>query len=356
MNRSALQMTALFLCFSAASISAEWGDFKHDYLLPEEREGRFHIFGHFSGSWDVEERDDGDSTGIEWRNSFGDRSHGALWLAGSPSTRISYFAEGIYELDEGAFRANQVRSDFRVFPRALSFRFGRFYFPFGIEMRGASSRVNRFSSRPTNRTRTATGIGVYGDLLLENLNYFLAVANRYPGAIADSLNGLDLSSEGGDENAHKAWGGRLALSPRQGVELGFSYAWEKHGEGHSREATLIGGDFSFDDGPLHVQVEGSRLRRDGSEGEIVSTLFHGRLGFRIIEDSDHFEGIDLLAGADLDDPGGKGIDDRLTSYVGGLAVAPGMGLKFRLEYQARREPGRAERRNDRWFTEILLAW
>lgn len=350
------RITSLLICLSAPPLLAEWGDFKHDYLRPEEREGRLGIFGHFNGAWDVEERDRSDSTGVEWRNSFGDRSRGVVWLAGSPSPGLNYFAEGIYDFGEETFRAGQVRGDLSVLARSLSLRFGRFYFPFGVEMRGAPARVNRFISRPVNYTRTSVGIGIYGDLFKENINYFLAVGNRYPGAIADSLNGRENSGEGRDEDNNKAWGGRIALSPRMGTELGFSFAWEKQDAGEPREATLLGGDFSFDEGPLHVETAASRLRRDGPAGEIVSTLFYGRIGYAIVEDSEHFEGIDLLVGAELEDPGMKGIDDRLTTYTGGLAVAPRRGLKFRSEYRARREQGEAERRNDSWLNEILLFW
>ncbi len=357
MKRVILQITILtaFAAFPGGTASAGWGDYKHDYLEPEEREDRFQLYGHFTGVWDVEENAKGDSSGTEWRNSFGDRSRGALWIAGSSSPGIGYLAEGLFNLSDESFSALQVRGDYSLFPRALTLRFGRFYFPFGIEMRSAPARVNRFVSRPKSRTRISIGAGIYGDILKENINYFLAVADHYAGALADSLEGESVYEDDGEADDGKAWGGRLAFSPRLGLELGFSYAWERHGADPRREATVIGGDFSLSDGPLHLQAEGSRLRRDGLEGEAISTLFYGRLAYRLIEDSERFEAIDIHAGAEVEDPGGDSAHGRLTAYSGGFAIAPGRGLSLRTEYLARREQ-RAERRNDSFLTEILLFW
>ena len=340
-----------------AATMVTWGDYRHDYLLPEERRDRVRFFGYLTGNWVFEElpsKEDPGST--SWENSLGEGSVASLWLAGSPSRRVEYFAEGLYFYAGEEFEAGQVRGDVGVYPRALSLRFGRFWFPFGIEMRGAPSNVNRFVTRPPNLSQIVTGIGVYGDVLDESINYFLAVSNDYP--VWGEGGYPDTSREEPEETeeSSKAIGGRVALSPQIGIELGFSYARQEVDKRTGSTGTVLGGDFSIDGGPLHLQAEGSRMKRTQPGAPASeSSLFYARFAYRLIEDSEKFESVEVLLGAELVDPDREVNSDRETTFLGGFAVAPTEGFRARAEYQFRKEQTN-ERDNDLFVLDFLLFW
>ncbi len=362
MMRSCLFGTVitLTLLLPAHARPAGFGDYKHDFLLAEETSDRVRFFGAITGSFDVESLADaaGDSAATSWKNSFGNRSTGTVWVAGSPSPRVQYFVEGIYHLQSGEFESGQIRGDYSIVDRALAFRFGQFHFPFGIEMRGAPTRINRFLSRPGSKSEIVSAIGIYGDLFDQNLNYFAAAANESPGSPTEAASvekRANLNETGVDSNNSKAVGGRIGYSPRAGLEIGGSLAWDRFDDSGDQVSILLGGDFSLNDGPLHLQAEGTRRRVDVVTGEQFSTSFYGRIAYKIVEDSEHFDYIDILAGVELIDPDSDSPNDRVTTFSGGLAISPANGVVLRGEYQARREQTN-DIDDDRVLLEGLLFW
>ncbi|NNE09445.1 MAG: hypothetical protein HKN20_12865 [Gemmatimonadetes bacterium] len=341
------------------SAAGQFGDFRHDYLRPDQRDGRLEYHGSLALDYQAAEEEKADSR--EWKHRFGDRSRATLWVAGAPfapSKALVYFAEGSFDGGEEKLDAGQIRGDF-VPGSSLGFRAGRFWFPSGIEMRSAPDRANRFLSRPPAWSRLGNGAAVLGDLFDERFQYFFAFQDDFAGAIADSLDGIVDSLRG--EASEPAFGGRVGFSPRAGLEVGGSIAWEER-DGGRGSARILGADFSIDDGPLHVQAEATRLVRDRFSPldeplapDVTATIFYGRIAYRIIEDTARFDHVEAMFGASVTDPDADQSDDRTTTFSGALAVAPWYGVSVRVEYQAVREQTN-EVGNDRLLAGLLLFW
>ncbi len=355
----AMPLVALALLVALPCAAGQFGDFRHDYLRPDQRDERIEFYGSLSLDYQMAEEEEAGSR--EWKHRFGDRSRATLWIAGvpfAPGTAFSYFAEGSFDGGEEKLVAGQIRGDIALHS-SLRIRAGHFWFPSGIEMRAAPDRVNRFLSRPPAWTRLGNGAAVMGDLFDERIQYFFAFQDDFAGALADSLDGIVDSLQG--EATEPAVGGRVAFSPRAGLEVGGSVAWEER-DGGRESARILGADFSIHDGPLHVQAEAMRLVRvrysplaEPLAPEVTATIFYGRIAYRIIEDTARFDHVEVMLGASVTDPDADQSDDRTTTFSGALAVAPWYGVSFRVEYQAVREQTN-EVGNDRVLAGLLLFW
>lgn len=339
-----LLLTLAFLPATAGA-SHPWGDYRHDDLLPEEKESLLRIGGFFGMIYAAEEALQG-SGETGWSGRIPDRAASGLWIAGSTGERIEYFAEGAYHYETERLESGPARVDLRLVGDMGFLRGGRFHFPFGLEPRGSSPRVNHFIERPRIRSSPKGGAAVYGELFKGVLNWHGAVTEGFPAALADSITGPSPDSREGT-----ARGGRFGLSPSPGLEIGFSYAEEGGGEVGT---ILRGGDFSVRNGPLLLQAEWARLRRwDGSGGERTADAAYGRLGHRIIEFSERFEAVEILLGVEYLDPDREVSGDRTLEYAGGISLTPRSWLVIKGIYQVRDAEGA---RSDRGLAEFLLFW
>ncbi|MFH1279655.1 MAG: hypothetical protein ABIK65_14905 [Candidatus Eisenbacteria bacterium] len=327
-----------------AAASPSWGDYRHEYLLPEQRDSLFRLYGFAGVSFAAEEAFPGDG-GSGWSSGVPDRSASGLWVAGSAGERIGYFAEGAYYYEANRLEAGPARIDIRLHGEGLHLRGGRFHFPFGLEPRSAPPRINHFIERPRIRSAPKAGVGAYGEIFEGVLNWYGGVTEGFPAEWADSVTGRRPGARDGE-----AWGGRLGLSPGPGLELGFSYAEE---EGGGFGTILRGADFSVRNGPLLLQAEWARLRRwDGGAGEKADVAY-GRLGHRIVEYSERFEAIEVLLGVDYLDPDREVSGDRIVEYLGGISVAPRSSVIFKGIYRVRYVEGA---RSNRALVEFLIFW
>jgi hypothetical protein len=335
---------ALFLVFlvscPAGAVPSRLGDFRHEYLNPEERRNPVNLYGFFGASWAAEEEGGGDEG---WTTGLTERAASGIWLAGSTLGRISYFAEAGFAYDEGEAYVGQARADLRVFRKHLSVRAGRFLFPFGVEARGAPHRVSRFILRPLLRSGPEQGAGVLGEFLGGRVNCFASFANAFPSALADTLFGP--VAGGADE----ALGGRIGVSPGPGLEIGASYAEQ----GGASSATIRGFDFSAREGPILLTAEWARLRRSGESPERSADLAYGRLSHRIVEFGEHFDAVEVLLGAEYLDRDGRVSGDRRLEYLGGVSVSPREWGTVKAEYHVLDLEGA---RRSRIVAEGLLFW
>jgi hypothetical protein len=331
---------ALLLVSAVPALASGVWSYRHEVLLPEEQNARLRIYGFAGASGVLEKKPEGEGSG--WRASLTERAASGVWATGTLVDRFTYFAEGLAFYDPGKLALGQARADLHILPRALSLRAGRFLFPFGIEARGAPHRVNRFVLRPLLRSGPNQGVALFGDLGGGAVNVAGGISEGFPAALADTLLGAV------DGTNREAVGGRVGLSPMPGVEIGGSYAEE---DGDAR-AQLLGIDFSVSGGPLFLATEWGRLRRDGEE-ETAIDLAYGRLAYRIVEYSDHFDAIEILGGADLVDPRENPSGERRIDYLGGILVSPRSWIVLKAEY---RSVDREGDRSGRILAEALLVW
>ncbi|MFH1679388.1 MAG: hypothetical protein ABIH26_01945 [Candidatus Eisenbacteria bacterium] len=352
MRASSSRCRGLIVLLSLLGTAAESsafpvGDFRHDYLLPDERESFFHLYGFAGGSWVFGESDGPE--GSDWKADITERAASGVWAAGALFGRLGYFAEGTYVYDAKELALGQARADLRLIGRALSVRGGRFLFPFGIEARSAPHRVNPFILRPLLRSAPAQGAAVLGELGGGVLNCAAAVSGGFPASLADTLFG---AASGRNEQAA---GGRVGLSPKPGIEIGGSFVEE----GGRARARLLGVDFSVEGGPLYLAAEWGRLRREGEGegegegGDRSADLAYARFAYRVIEYSDHFDAVEVLAGAELIDPDKERSGDRRVDYTGGILVSPRSWVVLKAEY---RTIDREGDRTGRVLAEALLIW
>jgi hypothetical protein len=333
-------LTGALLATSPRAAAAPIGDYRHDYLLPDERDAPIRVYGFLGGSW-ISEKDR--SRGTAWRADFTDRASSGLWIAGTLGGRLTYFAEGAYFYEREEASLSQARADLRLLGEILHVRGGRFFFPFGVEARMASPRASPFILRPHPRSGPSQGGGVFGELWDGALNYSAAIAEDFPSGLADTI--FTLLPGTTDE----AIGGRIALSPLPGIEIGGSYA-EEDG---TFPSVIRGVDFSARGGPVFLVAEWGRLRRDERGSSRQADLAYGRIGHRIVEFSRHFEAIELLAGADYLDPDKERSRDRTLEYSGGVSISPFRWMTLKLEYHL---VDREEVQADRILAETLFLW
>ncbi len=343
-----IRLLSVLLLLPAALSAWQWGDYHHDYLLPEEREGPFQFYGFagFGWEWAEEEKDGG---GVEWDGETWRGSSAGVWLTGSLAGRLRYFAEGFFLLENEKGELGPAYADGEIGNRALSLRGGRFHLPVGLEGRSAPLPVNPFVIRSWVRVPTATGIACYGDFLDESVNYYLALGKSFAGDFADSL--LGPAAPAGGEEDPLTYAGRIALSPREGLEFGFSRSADAE-SGGGGSADLVGADLSLSDGPLLVRAEWVRLWREEGGAERRSDGVSGRIGYRIIEYSRRFDAATILLGIDYLDPSGDRSNDRLYNYIAGLSFAPRFWGVLKAEFQTTREESGG--RLDRVLVEFLL--
>lgn len=342
-------LPATLLFTPCADAAATWGDYAHRVLLPEERSGPVRLYRLLSLGGRSTERQDSGGRRTDWT----DRSAAGIWAAGSLGGRVEYFAEGLFLIEKERFEAGPARIDIAVAGRALSIRAGRFRFPFGIEARGAPHPVNRTITRPRFRSRPESAGGLFGEIGEGALNYYIALSSApgsgFAGGLADSV--LGVPPPGGEEDyGDRVSGGRIGLSPRRGLEFGASIARQGGGD---RDHSVGGFDFSLQSGPLLLTAEWGRVRRGSGGTAEEGDIAYGRLSHRIIEYSENFEAVELLAGFDYLDPERGVSGDRALDVIGGLVLSPREGVALKMEYRLHDRYGR---RHDQVLAEILLFW
>lgn len=334
--RRSLALLALLAAATTAS-AATWADFRHEYLLPEQRSGLLRIHGFAGGAWGADDPPRGGDRVVTVRPG----AASGLWGAGEIGARIRYFAQVAYFYDTEKFEAGPARVDLDLVPDLLTIRAGRLFFPFGLEPRTAPPPVNSFIDRPVLRIPIRLGVGFYGELFEGVLNWFAGDTEAFARAWTDTIAGV-----GEDTPRGRALGGRVGLSPQPGVEFGFSYLEEEDG-------VLRGVDFSTHAGPLLLGGEWSRFRPGGASDAPTVDIAYARLAHRIVEYSEHFESIEIDLGADYLDPDKRVSGDRSVEYIGGLSVAPRPWIVVRGGYRIRDREGA---RHDRILAQIMLFW
>jgi hypothetical protein len=158
----------------------------------------------------------------------------------------------------------------------------------------------------------------------------------------------------GDNNAAKAWGGRLGLKPDPTIELGVSYTQDKYDDPGSRSLKLLGADAAWI--TRDYQVLGEYVRTTSQnpapfgkgvvEGFYVLVAidyqsFYPMVSYQQVRASDPFHG----TGWEDPDVPGEGIAVNKTRWAAGLVYQPVNILRLKLEYDFNKDKGLSLREN-----------
>jgi len=192
----------------------------------------------------------------------GGRFHGlqgGFRIAGPSSSRAGFLVE-VHGRDEGRFEWKQayVRMDFSA---ALRLKLGLHLVPFGRFNERSRPHENPFVGIPLNLAA----------LVPENWSDLGAAAEGRWGIFTYAVNfgnGLALDEEGVlnrqfmDNNAHKAWGGRIGAFLSQGMEIGLSYAAGHSDEAQEKSYRMEGLDAAWKTPDWEIRGEYTRGRFD----------------------------------------------------------------------------------------------
>lgn len=161
----------------------------------------------------------------------------------------------------------------------LSFTFGKFYYPFGIERFSYSGPVNKLVDRPSPfrqiipGTYSDVGAKVHGLVPI-----YQEVALRYEAALTNGLAGplrspIREDRQNTDNNRNKQAGGRLGFSLADWVEIGSSFITGKYDSDSDEDMNFIGAD-------AHITYDNVKLLSSTTEeifdlrGEYVFNHFN----------------------------------------------------------------------------------
>lgn len=253
------------------------GTFDISEFLEEKKVGPVEWHGRLEGRYvQVENIRDADGTVTDKKdfNSF-EQSTFALWAGIDITNNIEVVSEMEFEPaggEEQKIKLDQARLTWdlielptfstlkpeHVVPWGLvekgilSFTFGKFYYPFGIERFSYSGPVNKLIDRPSPFKQIIPG--TYSDVgakIHGLIPIYHEMALRYEAALTNGLAGpLSRDRENLDNNDNKQIGGRLGLSLTEWLEIGSSVITEKYrhillkkkASHHNEDMNFIGAD------------------------------------------------------------------------------------------------------------------
>lgn len=163
-------------------------------------------------------------------------------LAYEFSPRISF--EGAVVVGGNEVSLGQTLVDFKLLNEKVGLQAGLIDMPFGIDYRVFATPERKLISPPLVTEKMMDGgwgdmgVNLYGSFPL--LNYNLYLVNGMGEEEGSPVNQLE------DNNEGKTLGGRVGITPRENLEIGFSYArgpWLP--EDNSHNLSRLGVDFQF---------------------------------------------------------------------------------------------------------------
>lgn len=299
-------------------------------------------------------------TETEWSNSFGNASDALFWIKGSPSEEVSALAEIDYRQSSNDIRVWQAMVDWQISGEQATLRLGKFYFPFGIEYYSLYSTTNPLVSRPF-RTNDPLLLGFAGPFTSSWQDNGVALHGmldmggegmgiHYSLAIANGLNGIGLAAANTDANDNKAVGGKIAVTPQEGLEVGGSFSFGKYGvspvapPGTTDEENymLLGGHVMADmienfsvNGEFRMGTVTNAVAIPGGMDDLKMMAWYATAAYRIPTESVEF--VELAARVGGMDPDSDTDNDQFMQMAFGGSIAPVENLRFKAEFQINTE-------------------
>jgi hypothetical protein len=272
----------------------------------------------------------------EWNTSFGDASKAFFWFTGEPSEKVSAVAGLYYWQSTNAVTLEQALVDWHIAEDTFVARFGKFYFPFGIEMRSAHSCSNKLVSRPANFEAVLdNGVGMLGAWKPEggdmSLNWDVAVTNGLGAGMAPEL--VDAT------NNNKGIAGRVCFMPMSGLEVGGSGAWGKY-DVAAENAYILAGGHAVYTGVENLDVRGEfrymSFANAGTGGDDLKAMGgYGQVAYKVMPEGLEF--VELAGRFAWFDQNTDAEDDQVMQVAGGVTVSPAEHLLLKGEFQYNKE-------------------
>jgi hypothetical protein len=264
-------MTGLFLiCLFYRTAKAEDTDFRGISYGSPESYVDFHGFIDLS-YFDFKKEGPGTDLGGPGTSTFDQEN---FYLSAAAKVRENVTAIGEVEYRHGGSKVNVKRAfvDWILPDRYLALRIGKFYAPFGLEIREYQAPMRKLVSRPRYTQEllygewSDTGVNAYGSLGGNDLRgtYDIAVVNGPTGLTAE------VDHQNQDNNSRRAIIGRLGIDYQGPVEIsaGGSYADGTYDTASRSHVRLSGVDAKITMGGMDLR--GEYVSRHGDNQTIVT--------------------------------------------------------------------------------------
>lgn len=302
-----------------------------------------------------------DPTDTTWKTSFGDASEALFWVTGQPAEDVSFVTEVDYFQSSSTLTLNQANINWAVMGDQFGVRFGKFYFPFGIEARSRYSTTNRLISQPGAGPLgpglvgwADNGIGLHGMMKMND-----EMSWAWDLAVTNGLAGTGLASQPIDaNNNNKSVGGRVEVMPMgDKLNVGGSAAfgaWDAAGENNY---ILAGGHLIADYIPM-LDVRGEfywQQLSDVTPGtDVTSMAFYGQAAYRYpIEGWNYIEPVVRFGWMD---PNGDVDDDAFNQIAIGLGFSPVEHFVLKGEFDINGEPDAIKTDNNMFMFQGVYGW
>lgn len=272
---------------------------------------------------------------------------------------VTVFGEIEYEHGGEEIKVDRAFIDLNLHRDYLNVRAGKFYAPFGLEIREYQSPVRRLVSRPLITRQflfnewVETGLNAYGNLLPDSpvaVTYDVAVVNG-PGDndgdgdstpdIAQFKSGDRNALQNRDNNSSRTLIGRLGVPIRPIMtDVGVSWAGGKYsstGSAEDLEWSQIGFDANFKLGGLDLRGEwvdrSTDVIESGDVTEIKGDGFYAQASYRHHLNLPNVNYVEPVVRFDSIEPDGDKDDDERTQLALGLNYSPWPHVVVRAEYQ-----------------------
>jgi hypothetical protein len=268
---------------------------------------------------------------------------------------VTAFADIVYEHGGTEMALFRASIDWSLHPEYLTLRVGKFYSPFGLEMREFHAPVRRLVSRPLMMSAllfnewTEAGVNAYGQIKSKpvGFTYDIALVNGPGGDTIDSATGLPIliaNSENArqnmDNNSNKDLIARVSVPAELGsglAEIGASWAGGRYSSTNAPEKldfSLMGVDAQFKMAGSDLRGEYVKRKADAPAGTTVdSKSYYVQASYRAFFNQEGLNYLEPVIRYDYLDPNEDIQDDETTRIVLGFNYSPYPHFVIRLEYQ-----------------------
>jgi phosphate-selective porin len=281
---------------------------------------------------------------------------------------VTVFGEVEYEHGGEEVLLDRAFIDWMLHGEHLNLRLGKFYSPFGLEIREYQAPVRKLVSRPQVRDLlfnewTEVGANLYGRIgsPMVSVDYDVAVVNG-PGdadndgdGVADLIADSEEARQNRDNNSNRTVIGRVALNLPAGIVVGGSYAGGNYASDGTPDLdfTLAGADAALRMMGIDVRVEWVQRTVDlTTTTELESDSLYAQASYKMDFNQPGLNYIEPVVRFDTMDPDTDTDDDETDRLSVGVNYSPYPHFKLSAEYQTRDEEPETD--NDGFLMAIVV--